>query len=73
MDESCSDDSEIEDMHMGRYDHPEVVLTLFRSSFKVMPLNRRFKRRIKGTATSVVVSSFELNQSVLLLHLGIRT
>jgi hypothetical protein len=31
-------------MHMGRYDHPEVVLTLFRSIFKVMPLNRRFKK-----------------------------
>ena len=30
-------------MHMGRYDYSEVVLTLFRSIFKVMPLNRRFK------------------------------
>ncbi len=30
-------------MHMGRYDHPEVLLTLFRSTFKVMPLNRRLK------------------------------
>jgi hypothetical protein len=38
-----------------------------------MPLNRSFKQRIKGSATSVVVSSFELNQRVLLLHLGIRT
>ncbi len=41
---------------------PEVVLTLFRSIVKVMPLNRRFKSGgIKGTATSVAVSSFELN------------
>ncbi len=39
-------------MHMGRYDHPEVVLTLLDQSFKVMPLNYR----IKGTATSVAVS-----------------
>jgi hypothetical protein len=38
-----------------------------------MPLNRRFERRIKGTATSVAVSSFELNERVSLLHLGIRT
>jgi hypothetical protein len=38
-----------------------------------MPLNRRFERRIKGSAASVAVSSFELNQRVLLLHLGIRT
>ena len=38
-----------------------------------MPLNRRFERRIKGSATAVVASSFELNQRVLLLHLGIRT
>ncbi len=38
-----------------------------------MPLNPRFERRLKGTATSVTVSSFELNQRVLLLHLGIRT
>jgi hypothetical protein len=58
-------------MHMGRYDHPEVVLTL--SDFKVIPLNHRFERRIKRTATSVAVSSFELNQRVLLLHLCIRT
>ncbi len=50
----------------------EVVLTLYRSIFKIMPLNPRFERRIKGTATSVAVSSFELNQRVLLLHLGIR-
>jgi hypothetical protein len=55
---------------MGRYDHPEVVL---QSDFKVMPLNRRFKQRIKGWATSVVASSFELNQRVLLLQLGIQT
>jgi hypothetical protein len=49
-------------MHMGRYDQPEVVLTLFRSiRFQVMPLNRRFNQRIKGSATSVVASSFELN------------
>ena len=60
-------------MHMGRYDHPEVVLTLFRSIFKVMPLNCRFNQRIKGSATSVVASSFELNHCVLLPHLGIRT
>ena len=35
-------------MHMGRYDHPEVALTLFRSTdFKVMPFNHRFERRNK--------------------------
>jgi hypothetical protein len=34
-----------------------------------MPLNCRFERRMKGTATSVAVSSFELNHvCVLLLH-----
>jgi hypothetical protein len=38
-----------------------------------MPLNRRFERRIDGSATAVVASSFELNQRVLLLHLGIQT
>ncbi len=33
---------------MGRYDHPEVALTLFRSTdFKVMPFNHRFERRNK--------------------------
>ncbi len=57
-------------VHMGRYDHSEVVLTLFRSIFKVVPLNRILQRRIKGTAISVAVPSFELNQRVLLLHLG---
>jgi hypothetical protein len=54
---------------MGRYHHPEVILTLLdQSDFKVMPLNHRLE--IKGTATSVAVSSFELNQRVLLLHPG---
>ncbi len=48
-------------------------LFLDQSDFKVMPLNRRFERRIKGTATSVAVSSFELNPRVLLLHLSIQT
>ncbi len=38
-----------------------------------MPLNRRFERRINGSATAVVASSFELNQRVLQLHLSIRT
>ncbi len=33
-----------------------------RSQSSKMPLNRRFERRIKGTATSVAVSSFEPNQ-----------
>jgi hypothetical protein len=42
------------------------------SDLKVMPLNRRFERRMKGSATSVIASSLELNQRVLLLHLGIR-
>ncbi len=61
-------------MHMYRYDRAEVVLTLFRSiRFQVIPLNHRFERRIKGTATSVAVSSFELNQRVLLLQLSIQT
>jgi hypothetical protein len=61
-------------MHMYRYDSAEVVLTLFRSIvFKVMPLNHRFKQRIKGSATSDVACSFELNQRVLMLHLVIRT
>ncbi len=46
---------------------------LGQSDFKVMPLNRRFNQRIKWSATSVVASSFELNQRVLLLHLGIQT
>jgi hypothetical protein len=56
-------------MHMGRHDHSEVALTfLDQSDFKVMPLNSRFKQRTKGSATSVVASSFELNQRVLLLH-----
>jgi hypothetical protein len=55
---------------MGRYDHPEVVNP---SDFKVMPLNSRFNQRVKGLATSVVASSFELNQRMLLLHLGIQT
>jgi hypothetical protein len=33
---------------MGRYTHPEVVLTLFnQSDLKVMQLNRGFKQRIK--------------------------
>jgi hypothetical protein len=53
-----------------------VALTfLDQSEFKVMQLNSRFKQRIKGSAPSVVTSSFELNQRVLLLHLrvGIRT
>ncbi len=62
-------------MRMGRYDHPEVVMTLLdQSDFKVMPLNHIFERRIKGTATSVSVSCFgsELNQRVLLLHRGIQ-
>ena len=64
-------------MHMGRYDHAEVVLTLFGSirfqSYAVELQIRISKGRIKGTATSVAVSSFELNQCVLLLHLGIWT
>ena len=38
-----------------------------------MPLNPRFERRIEGSATAVVASSFELNQRVLLLNLGIQT
>jgi hypothetical protein len=58
---------------MYRYDRAEVVffflLFLDQSDFKVMPSNRRFKQRIKGSATSVVASSFELNQRVLLIHL----
>jgi hypothetical protein len=33
----------------------------------------RAEVRIKGSATSLVAPSFELNQRVLLLHLGIRT
>jgi hypothetical protein len=53
-----------------RYDRAEVGF-LDQSDFKVMPFNRRFEGRIKGTATSAAVSSFELNQRVLLLHLGI--
>jgi hypothetical protein len=55
-------------MHMYCYERAEVVLTVLdQSDFKVMPLNRRFERRIKGLATSVVASSFELSQRVLLL------
>jgi hypothetical protein len=30
-----------------------------------MPLNRRFERRIKGSATSVVASSFELEKQII--------
>ncbi len=30
-----------------------------------MPLNRRFERRIKGSATEVVASRFELNHRVI--------
>ncbi len=39
-------------------------LFLGQSDFKVMSLNRRFNQRIKGSATSVVASSFELKQRV---------
>jgi hypothetical protein len=61
-------------MHMGRYDHPEVVLTLFRSIIQSYAVESQIQiRRIKGAATSVAASSFELNQRVLLLHPGIRT
>ncbi len=61
-------------IHMYHYDRAEVVLTLLdQLDFKVMPLNRRLEWRIKGTATSVAVSSFELNQRELLLQLGIQT
>jgi hypothetical protein len=52
---------------MGRYDHPEVLLTLFRSTFNVYAVESQIRKGgIKRTATSVAVSSFELNQRVLL-------
>jgi hypothetical protein len=58
-------------MHMYRYDRAEVVLTLFRSigsqSYAVE------SQRIRGSVTSLVASSFELNQCLLLLHLCIQT
>jgi hypothetical protein len=42
---------------MGRYDHPEVVLTLFRSTFKVYAVESQIRKGgIKGTATPVAVS-----------------
>jgi hypothetical protein len=61
-------------MYMYRYDRAEVVLPRFGSiRFQSYTVNCRFKQRIKGSATEVVVSSFELNQRVLLLDLSIRT
>jgi hypothetical protein len=48
-------------------------LFLDQSKFKVMQLNRRLERRIKGSGTSIVASSFELSQYALRLHLGILT
>jgi hypothetical protein len=61
-------------MHMYRYDRAEGVLTLFRSiGFQSYAVESQIQTANKGLATSVVASSFELNQRVLLLHLGIRT
>ena len=65
-------------MHMGRYDRAEVVLTLLldQSDFKdavESQIQKVNKSICSQTAASVAVSSFELNQRVLLLHLGIRT
>jgi hypothetical protein len=54
------------------YNRAEVVSLLDQLDFKVMLLSHRFNKRIQGSAAEVVASSFELNQRVLLLHLGIR-
>jgi hypothetical protein len=49
-------------MHVCRYDHAEVMLTLLRSISSKMPLNCKIRTaRIKGSATEVVASSFEPN------------
>jgi hypothetical protein len=49
-------------------------LTLFRSiGFQRYAVESQIRKAKKGTAISVAVSSFELNQRVLPLHLGIRT
>jgi hypothetical protein len=61
-------------VHISRYDHPEVVLTLFRSiRFQSYSVESQIREANKRNSTSVAVSSFELNHRVLLLHLGIRT
>jgi hypothetical protein len=49
-------------MCMFRYHRAELVLTLFRSTSSKMPLDRKIRTTgIKGSATSVVASSFEPN------------
>ena len=62
-------------MHMGRYDHQEVVLTLLRSiRFQSYALESQIRKaEEKGQRHPLLHPSFELNQRVLLLHFGIRT
>jgi hypothetical protein len=58
-------------LHMGMccYDHAKVVLTLFRSITSKVQLNCKIRTTgVKGSATEVVASSFELNQRVLPLQ-----
>jgi hypothetical protein len=64
-------------VQLYRYDRAEVVLTLFRSirfqSYAVESQIQTANKGIGNVSCKVVVSSFELNQRVLLPHLGIRT
>ncbi len=60
-------------MHIYHYDREGVVLTLFDQSDFKDAVESQIRKVNKGSATSVAESSFELNQRVLLLHLGIRT